>query len=92
MKLRVLQYNLLCRPPPLHNVKHDFRTDRLKVFARAAIAGAYDIVCCQELFHPGNHKKIDQLANELSRGGLRYQYRGPESLAAHDIARFMWVK
>lgn len=56
-KIRILTYNVFCRPPPITtNNFNDYKWERLQDIVRRVLPN-YDIVCIQELFQFGSLRR-----------------------------------
>ena len=72
--MKLLTYNLFCRPPPLHDFGNDYKEERLAYFTKNFLP-LYDFVCIQELFTEDNVWKF-QLTEKAAELGLKYHAIG----------------
>jgi len=79
--VRVMSYNVFCRPKPIVTNRKDWRKDRLALLARRA--PAYDILCLQEFFQTRRNRKATKaFLRDLSLAGFAHAVPGPKPTAA----------
>ena len=67
--IRLLTYNIFCRPPPINTNGDDYKDNRLKDFIEQL--PNFDIICFQELFTTLNDRK-HKMIREGGKAGLKY--------------------
>ena len=67
--IRLLTYNIFCRPPPINTNADDYKDLRLKDFIEEL--HNFDIICFQELFTTLNDRK-HKMIQEGAKVGLKY--------------------
>ena len=72
--IRLLIYNIFCRPPPVNSNNGDYKDARIKDFLEQM--PNFDIICFQELFTTLNDRK-HRIIREGAKMGLKY-YASPK--------------
>ena len=67
--VRLLTYNIFCRPPPINSNNGDYKDSRLKDFLQQL--KYFDIICFQEIFTTLNDRK-HRMIREGAKAGLKY--------------------
>ena len=67
--VRLLTYNIFCRPPPINSNNGDYKDSRLKDFLEQL--QYFDIICFQEIFTTLNDRK-HRMIREGAKAGLKY--------------------
>ena len=67
--VRLLTYNIFCRPPPINSNNGDYKDSRLKDFLQQL--KYFDIICFQEIFTTLNDRKHTMI-REGAKAGLKY--------------------
>ena len=71
--IRLLTYNIFCRPPPVNSNNGDYKDPRIKDFLEQL--PNFDIICFQELFTTLNDRK-HRIIRKGAKMGLKY-YASP---------------
>eukprot|EP01102_Stenamoeba_stenopodia_P011640 TRINITY_DN3597_c0_g2_i2.p1 TRINITY_DN3597_c0_g2~~TRINITY_DN3597_c0_g2_i2.p1 ORF type:complete len:267 (+),score=67.51 TRINITY_DN3597_c0_g2_i2:132-932(+) len=57
VKVKLLSYNVFCRPPGIKNNSDDYKDERLNEIMTNEVVGQYDVVAFQELFSFGSSRQ-----------------------------------
>ena len=76
--IRLLTYNIFCRPPPINSNQGDYKDARLNDFINRL--QYFDIICFQELFTTLNDRKHKMICEGAKKGLKYYLYSKPPSL------------
>jgi len=57
VKVRLLSYNVFCRPPGIKNNSDDYKDERLNEIMTDEVVGQFDVVAFQELFAFGSSRQ-----------------------------------
>ena len=76
--IRLLTYNIFCRPPPINSNQGDYKDARINDFINRL--QYFDIICFQELFTTLNDRKHKMICEGAKKGLKYYLYSKPPSI------------
>ena len=76
--IRLLTYNIFCRPPPINSNQGDYKDARINDFINQL--QYFDIICFQELFTTLNDRKHKMICEGSKKGLKYYLYSKPPSI------------
>ena len=74
-EIKILTYNLFLRPPYVKTNENDYKNHRMKLFL--SVCHNYDIVCLQEVFSLGSHRKAT-IIKKCMRAGFCFYATSPD--------------